>query len=191
VYIFLPVCCFVYFIYLKPAIQPDFMMCMPRAGSDRLNNMKKVLIIYHSQGGTTKRMARAVADGAAGMDGACAVLKPAAEATLEDLLSCDGLVIGSPEYFGYMAGAVKAFFDRTYEAAHADRRVFRTPYAIFIHAGNDGTGALASIERICRGYTFKKVYEPLIVCGDVTDAVLEKCAEMGQTLAAGCVEGIY
>lgn len=153
--------------------------------------MKTVLVIYHSQGGNTERMARAVADGAAGMERACAVLKRAGEANLDDLLSCDGLVIGSPEYFGYMAGAVKDFFDRTYEAAHTDSRVFRKPYAIFIHAGNDGAGALASIERICRGYTFKKVYEPFIVCGDVTDVVLAKCEEMGQTMAAGCVEGIY
>jgi multimeric flavodoxin WrbA len=153
--------------------------------------MKTILVIYHSQGGTTECMARAVAEGAAGMEGACAVLKLAAEASLDDLLSCDGLVIGSPEYFGYMAGAVKAFFDRTYEAARTDSRVFRKPYALFIHAGNDGTGALASIERICRGYRFKKVYEPLIVCGSVTDAVLARCGEMGQTLAAGCVEGIY
>jgi multimeric flavodoxin WrbA len=153
--------------------------------------MKTVLIIYHSQGGNTERMARAVADGASGMEGACAVVKRAAEANLDDLLCCDGLVIGSPEYFGYMAGAVKDFFDRTYEPGHTDSRVFRKPCAVFIHAGNDGTGALASIERICRGYKFKKVYEPLIACRDVTDDVLAKCVEMGQTIAAGCVEGIY
>jgi multimeric flavodoxin WrbA len=153
--------------------------------------MKTILVIYHSQGGTTERMARAVAAGAAGMEGACSVLKRAVEASLDDLLSCDGLVIGSPEYFGYMAGSVKDFFDRTYEAAHTDSLVFRKPYALFIHAGNDGTGALASIERICRGYTFKKVYAPLIVCGDITDAVLAQCEEMGQTIAAGCVAGIY
>ncbi|MBN2108085.1 MAG: NAD(P)H-dependent oxidoreductase [Deltaproteobacteria bacterium] len=153
--------------------------------------MKTILVIYHSQGGTTECMARAVADGAAGMEGACAVLKRAVEASLDDLLSCDGLVIGSPEYFGYMAGAVKDFFDRTYEAGHTESRVFRKPYAVFIHAGNDGTGALASIERIGRGYTFKKIYEPLIVCGDLTDSVLARCEEMGQTIAAGCVAGIY
>ena len=152
---------------------------------------KTILIIYHSQSGTTERMARAVADGAAGMEGACAVLKRAAGAALDDLLGCDGLVIGSPEYFGYMAGAVKDFFDRTYEAGHADSRVLRKPCAVFIHAGTDGAGALASIERICRGYKFKKVYEPLISCGEVTDAVLVKCVEMGQTIAAGCVEEIY
>ncbi len=152
---------------------------------------KTILIIYHSQSGNTERMARAVAEGAAGMEGARAVLKRAADATLDDLLGCDGLVIGSPEYFGYMAGAVKDFFDRTYEPGHADSRVLRKPFAVFIHAGNDGSGALASIERICRGYTFKKVYEHLIVCGEVTDVVLAKCVEMGQTIAAGCVEKIY
>jgi len=153
--------------------------------------MKKILVLYHSQGGTTERMARSVGDGVAGINGSSAIVKRAGQATLDDLLCCDGLVIGSPEYFGYMAGAVKDFFDRTYEAGHTASRVFRKPYAVFIHAGNDGTGALASIERICRGYTFKKIYEPLIVCGDVTDIVLARCVEMGQTIAAGCVEGIY
>jgi multimeric flavodoxin WrbA len=153
--------------------------------------MKTILIIYHSQTGDTERMARAVAKGAATMEGAQAVLKRAAEATLADLLECHGIIIGSPEYFGYMAGAVKDFFDRTYEQGHNDGRVFRKPYAVFIHAGNDGTGALASIERISRGYKFKKVCEPVVVCGEVTDGVLAQCAELGQTIAAGCVADIY
>ena len=153
--------------------------------------MKTILVIYHSQTGATEKMAQAVADGAAAMEGAHAVVKRAAEAQLGDLLDCDGLVIGSPEYFGYMAGAVKDFFDRTYEPAHIDSRVFRMPYAIFIHAGSDGSGALASIERICRGYKFKKVIEPIAVCGEVTPEVIARCAELGQTIAAGCAAGIY
>ena len=65
------------------------------------------------------------------------------------------------------------------------------PCAVFIHAGNDGTGALASIERICRGYKFKKAYEPLIARGEVTDEVLARCIELGQTIAVGCVAEIY
>lgn len=153
--------------------------------------MKTILVVYHSQTGATEQMARAVAAGAGGMEGARAELKRAAEAGLDDLLACDGLVIGSPEYFGYMAGAVKDFFDRTYEAAHDDSRAFRKPYAVFIHAGNDGSGALSSIERICRGYTFKKVLEPLVVCGEVTPEVATRSTELGQTIAAGCAAGIY
>jgi len=153
--------------------------------------MTRILIIYHSLGGANRKMAEAVAAGARSIEGVEALLKPALEATLEDLTSCAGLAIGSPEYFGYMAGAVKDFFDRTYEQAREDRRIFRKPFVIFINAGNDGTGALTSIERICRGFQFKKVLEPIIARGEITAELLARCREMGQTIAAGCREKIY
>ena len=153
--------------------------------------MTKILIIYHSLGGANRKMAEAVAGGARSIEGVEAIIRPAIEATLDDLLSCDGLAIGSPEYFGYMAGAIKDFFDRTYESARGDSRIFRKPFVVFINAGNDGTGALASIERICRGYQFKKVLEPVIARGEITGEILERCREMGQTIAAGCREKIY
>ena len=153
--------------------------------------MHTILILYHSQGGNTRRMAVAVAQGVESIAGARALLKPAAEATLEDLLACRGLAIGSPEYFGYMAGQVKDFFDRTYEQARGRKEVFRKPYLVFISAGNDGSGALRAIERICLGYQFRKVQEPLIATGEVTAEVLARCRELGATLAAGCVEGIF
>ena len=59
--------------------------------------MTRILIIYHSQSGNTKAMAEQVARGVESIDGVTGDLKPAPEATLEDLLSCDGLAIGSPE----------------------------------------------------------------------------------------------
>lgn len=151
--------------------------------------MTTILVVYHSQGGNNRKMARAVAEGVDSMEGARAVLKDALEAGLEDLLACDGLVIGSPEYFGYLSGALKDFFDRTYEQARG--RVFRKPYAMFVNAGNDGTGALRNIERICIGYQFKKVHEPIVVKGEITPEILEACRLIGQTIAAGCQAGIY
>ena len=153
--------------------------------------MTKILIIYHSQGGNNKQMADAVADGVRSIDGVEAVIRPALVATLDDLVNGNGIVIGSPEYFGYMAGAVKYFFDRTYEKAREDKRIFRKPYAVFINAGNDGSGALMNIERICRGYQFKKVLEPIVAKGEITQEVIARCFAMGQTIAAGCREGIY
>ena len=129
--------------------------------------MAKILIVYHSQTGNTERMAKAVADGAAAIEGAEAVLKRAGEATRQDLLDCRGLAVGTPENFGYMSGMIKDFFDRTYEQARG--RVFRKPYVVFISAGNDGTGALRNIERIAIGYQFKKVYEPVISAGELTE----------------------
>ena len=153
--------------------------------------MCTILIIYHSQSGHTEKMARAVARGAGSIEGVRVMLKQAAEAGMEDLVGCDGLVIGSPEYFGYMAGMIKDFFDRTYEAARGRKEVFKKPYAVFISAGNDGNGALTQIERICLGYQFKKIYDPVIVKGEVDRDALSRCNELGKIIAAGCREGIY
>ncbi len=120
-----------------------------------------------------------------------ASLKLAEEATLKDLLECDGLALGSPEYFGYMAGKIKDFFDRTYNEARGRKKIFKKPYVIFISAGNDGRGALSSIERICTGYQFKKIFEPVVARGEIGPEILAKCEELGKTIAAGCEAGIY
>jgi multimeric flavodoxin WrbA len=153
--------------------------------------MRTILVIYHSQSGNTEKMARAVARGAGEIDGIDVILKKADQAGLEDLLNCHGLCIGSPEYFGYMAGCIKDFFDRTYEPARQDGRIFKKPYVAFISAGNDGAGALSHIERIARGYPLKKVFDPVVAKGPVIDDVLDRCRELGQTIAAGVEAGIY
>ncbi len=153
--------------------------------------MARILVIYHSQSGNTQKLAEAVAAGAASVEDTKVVLKQAKDATIEDLILCDGIAIGSPEYFGYMAGMIKDFFDRTYESAKEKREIFMKPYVIFISAGNDGRNARDQIERICLGYQFKKVYETLIVRGLPDKESLKQCHEMGQTIAAGCDLGIY
>ncbi len=153
--------------------------------------MCSILIIYHSQHGHTAALARAAAEGAGLVENVRVVLKQAEKATLEDLMECDGLAIGSPEYFGFMAGMVKDFFDRTYSDAQGKKEIFRKPYVVFISAGNDGSGALRSIERIVQGYRLKKVCEPVIIRGEVDAAALRSCRELGGTLAAGCEAGIY
>jgi len=154
--------------------------------------MPTILVVYHSQTGNTEKMAGAVAQGAASIENTKVILKRAADTSLGDLIACDGIAIGTPENFGYMSGAVKDFFDRTFYPAEG--KVFRKPYVVFISAGNDGTGALNSIERIALGYQFKKVYDPVIARnsqGGVTDEVLEMCRELGQTIAGGIEAGIY
>jgi len=150
-----------------------------------------ILVIYHSQGGNTRRLAQAVAQGVEQAEGGRAWLRPAARAGLDELMSCHGLAIGSPEYFGYMAGAVKDFFDRTYEPARGKKEVFKKPYVSFFSAGNDGALAAASVERICRGYPLRKVQEPLIVVGEVDQAALDQARELGMLIAAGVEAGIF
>ncbi|MCP4578650.1 MAG: flavodoxin [Deltaproteobacteria bacterium] len=150
-----------------------------------------ILIVYHSQSGNTQKMAQKAAEGAQSIPGVEVFLKRAPDATLQDLLSCHGLVIASPEYFGYMAGMVKDFFDRTYNEARGKKEIFKKPYAVLISAGNDGTGALNHIERICLGYQFKKILAPVLAKGSVDRETLDQCETLGKTIAAGCREGIY
>ncbi len=70
-----------------------------------------VLVTYHSVTGNTEKMAQGVAEGAKAVSGTTVVLKRVGDVTGEDLLSSDALIVGSPVYFGSMAGEVKTFFD--------------------------------------------------------------------------------
>jgi len=152
--------------------------------------LKHLLIIYHTQTGHTASMAQAVKRGAESPELEVELrFGLAAEAGVDDLLWCDGLIIGTPENFGYMSGVVKDFLDRTYYPLEG--KVQGLPYAIFISAGNDGTGALSSIRRIGNGYPFTEVMDPIISRGEVTSEDLDKCHEMGMTMAAGLEAGIF
>ena len=150
---------------------------------------KTILVIYHSQTGTMEQMAHRFASGAAREENITVVLKRAGDAGLEDLLNCSALAIGSPEYFGTMAGMVKDFFDRTYEAAR--EKTVGLPFVIFVCAGNDGRGAITQIERIAAGYRWQKVQEHLRVVAPCSDQDLADLEELGQTLAAGVDFGIF
>jgi len=150
---------------------------------------RHLLIVYHSQTGHTRRMARAARRGARRVADVDTRLKMALRAGLDDLLWADGLLLGTPENFGYMSGALKNFLDRTYYPAQG--QISGLPYAVFISAGNDGTGALTSIERIARGYPLKPVCDPIIARGELTTEILQRCEEMGETMASGLAWGIF
>ena len=158
--------------------------------------MKRLTIIYHSQSGNTQQLAEAVVAGAreeaagAGSEQTLTVsIKTAFNTGLEDLLSADGLLFGTPENFGTMSGALKDFFDRTYYPAEPYQ--INLPYGVFISAGNDGSGAVREIERIAKGYPLRRVAEPLIAKGEVNQQHLQQCRELGLSMAAGLVMGIF
>ena len=151
--------------------------------------MKHLLIIYHSQGGNTTQLAEAVEQGAVASGEPVEVRRLLAfDAGLDDLLWADVVAFGTPENFAYMAGALKDFLDRTYYPAQG--LVEGLPYALFVSAGNDGTGAVYHFDRIASGYPLKRVCEALIFNGDLTEDALQACQELGGTLAAGVVMGV-
>lgn len=110
-------------------------------------------------------------------------LLQAFDAGADDLLWADALILGTPENFGYMSGGMKDFLDRTFYPCEG--KLEGMPYAIFISAGNDGTGAVNAIERIANGYAFRRIQEPLIARGDVTAEHLRRCEALGMAVAAG------
>ena len=150
-----------------------------------------ILVLYHSQTGNTERLARAVAQGVAETEDSSVVLRKASMTTAQDMRECNAIVICSPEYFGYMAGAVKDLFDRTYEELRDDGEMYKKPFAVVICAGNDGTMALSHIERICMGYRLKKVQHPIICKGPVTKEVEDACYVLGQTMAEGVKAKVF
>ena len=152
---------------------------------------KHLLIVFHTQSGNTRRLAEAVLEGASDelITGVEVRYLLAAEAGPDDLLWADGLLLGTPENFGYMSGAVKDFLDRTFYPVEG--RILSLPYAVFISAGNDGSGALRAIRRIANGYPFKEVQDPVIAQGEINEGVIEQCRELGMTLAAGLEAGIF
>ena len=151
--------------------------------------MKKLLILFHSQSGNTRQLAKAVLEGAKQEPDIECRYKTAAEGTLEDLLWADGLLFGTPENFGYMSGMLKDFFDRTFYPA--EPYAINLPYAVFISAGNDGTGAEREIDRIANGYPLRKVAETLICRGEVSAEHLQQAEELGASMAAGLALGIF
>jgi multimeric flavodoxin WrbA len=143
--------------------------------------MVRVLIVYHTLSGNTEKMARAYAEGAKSVQGTEVVLKKAFDATLEDLLGCDAIALGSADYFSYIAGALKDFFDRTYYPSQG--KVTGKPYAAFATGGRGGDRALEVLDRLCGSFKFKKAVEGVSAERAPSPEILAKCTEVGKKLS--------
>ena len=159
--------------------------------AERMAENKSLLIVYHSQSGNTGRLAEAVVAGAqsseiSGVDVRVTDPLSTSPALVE---SAAGIILGTPENFGYMSGAMKYFFDHIYYPCldHTQGK----PYAMFVRAGNDGSGAVSSIQKITTGLRWREVAPPLVVKGEINARILESCEELGMSLAAGLEAGIF
>ena len=71
--------------------------------------MTEILVLYDSRGGLTEQLADAVAEGVLAT-GATLARRRVEDATVAELLRCDGLIIGSPNWSG-VTGKLKEWFD--------------------------------------------------------------------------------
>lgn len=136
-------------------------------------------------------MAQAVIRGANStvVEGVEVRVRMALEASVEDVLWADAFILGTPENFGYMSGAMKHFLDTVYYPC--ENKIGGRAYALFVRAGNDGSGAISSIRRILTGLAVKEVQEPVLIAGDFDASRLAECEELGMTIAAGLEAGIF
>jgi NAD(P)H dehydrogenase (quinone) len=80
--------------------------------------MTQILVTTFSKTGNTDALAEAVVAGVRSVDGVTCVVKGVPETTNDDWLAADGIIVGSPTYFGQMAGPVKTMFDETVHIYH-------------------------------------------------------------------------
>ena len=161
----------------------------------------ELLIVYHSVTGGTYQMVQAAAQAASQeLEITVRVLR-ADQASAQDLLRAQGYLFATPENLAAVSGLMKDFFDRSYYGALDC--IQGRPYASLICAGSDGHNAARQIAKIATGWRLKAVAEPLIVCThaqtpeailaqkQISASELERCAALGQAMAAGLSMGIF
>ncbi len=152
--------------------------------------MKRLLIVAHAPSPNTHRLRDAAMRGAShpDIDAVEAVVKAPLEAGPDDVLNCDAILLGTTENLGYMSGALKDFFDRSYYPVLEQKQGL--PCALYVRAGHDGTGTRRAVESIVTGLRWRWVQEPLILRGEWQDDFIEQVEELSLYLAAGLEAGV-
>ena len=146
--------------------------------------MARLLVVHHPPTLPTRGIADAVLAGARldEIEGVEVIERAALEATIDDVLGADGYILGTTANFGYISGALKHFFDTTFNATHEVTK--KRPFSYWIHGGYDTTGAEIAMKSITTGYGWSLVTEPLIFTGEVDEQYVQQAAELGSTVAA-------
>ena len=152
---------------------------------------KSLLIIAHAPSANTSALADAALAGATHPDAGqiAAILKSPFDVVADDLRACDGVMIGTTENIGYMAGATKDMFDRCYDDWLEQHEGL--PVGLYIRAGRDGTATRRALESIIGALGWRLVAAPLILHGDWQEPYCEEVAELSMGIAAGLDAGIF
>ena len=150
--------------------------------------MANVIVIYYSQTGNTRKMADFVADGVRAKD-AEVTLKKVQDVKAEELLDYDGIIIGSPTYYGSMAWQVKKFLD---ESVSFHGELEGKAGGAFTSAANIGGGNETTISDILNAMLIHGMviqgaaqgdhYGPVSI-GEPNNRVEGQCKALGQRVA--------
>ena len=123
----------------------------------------KVLVLYHSKGGNTKKLAKAVLEGLESVEGIEGVIKDTESVTKDDFIEASGVIAGSPVYFGGMAAQLKAVLD---EFVSTRRKMEGKVGAVFTTSGDLTGGKETTMMSIIQAFL---IYGMIIV-GDPMSA---------------------
>jgi len=151
----------------------------------------QILILYFSKGGNTRKLAEAIARGVEAVEGADAVLRRTDDVTKDDFLKSDGIIAGSPVYFGVMAAELKRVFD---EFVGVRKKMEGKVGAVFATSGDPSGGketTMISIIQALLIYGMVIVGDPMsatghygVACAGAPDPNTEDNAmKLGQRVA--------
>jgi len=151
---------------------------------------KQLLVIAHAPSANTCLLRDAAVLGAShpDLEQVQCVVKAPLEAGPEDILACDAILLGTTENLGYMSGALKDFFDRSYYPVLDKKQGL--PCALYVRAGHDGTGTQRAVESIVTGLRWRWVQPPLILRGEWQPSFTDQVEELSMTLAFSVESGI-
>jgi hypothetical protein len=152
--------------------------------------MKTLLLVFHSPSQNTQAMrdAMTLAVKQENLANLTIIVKGPLEANQDDVLGCDGIILGTTENLGYMSGALKDFFDRIYYPCLDVKQGL--PVAAVVRAGHDGTGTCRALETILTGLRWRWVQDILICKGPWQPEFIEQCEQLSQAMAIGLSEGM-
>ena len=152
---------------------------------------KCLLVVAHAPSDNTRKLVEAVLRGAASPDIENVLTRWVAplQASPDDVLQADAIILGTTENLGYMSGALKDFFDRCYYPVLEEKQGL--PCALYIRAGMDGTGTRRAVESIVTGLRWNWARDPLVLRGEWQTRFVEDAEELGLYMAAGLDSGIF
>ncbi len=145
---------------------------------------RRILVLYHSSSGNTRRAAELVAQGAFGVEGVSVETVPADMFDPDILDRMDGIALGSPDFFSYVSGEVKCFFDRVYR----DTRVDGKPFVAFGTHGGGGK-VVKVLERLSTSVGLVRICPGVLVKGQPGTKDEARLRDLGRALGLRLSKG--
>ncbi|MEM2879527.1 MAG: flavodoxin domain-containing protein [Candidatus Bathyarchaeia archaeon] len=148
--------------------------------------MARVLIVFESRYGNTKRAAESIAEGIEETNGIEVSLRELKDVDLKEIPFYDTILIGSPNHVGGPTRGVRSFIDKLGELRLEGRK-----YAVFdTYMGGDFEKAVKEMEKRIneKAPGFTRIVTGLSIKvrgikGPILEDELPKCREFGKNIA--------